>query len=895
MSTWLHNRVVRQDDAWPRRLVWCLPMRVLVEQTEAEARRLVEAMGLRWDEHGDHTGKVGVHLLMGGTDTGDWHLYPEECAILIGTQDMLLSRALNRGYASSRARWPMEFGLLNSDCLWVMDEVQLMGPGLWTSGQLDWMRNDRFGTLFPCHTWWMSATNSAGFLDTLDRQTAKMRLPDELSCSVDQVPQGLRGARRPCRMWQPPVQKGKGKPKKQKMSPDEFLSLLAGAVGENHLAGTLSLVVCNRVKTAQDIYRLLNTRGCGGAELVLLTSRFRRGDREVHTKRLLSFEANRKAGKVQGGPGLICVATQVVEAGVDISATRLWSEVAPWPCLVQRMGRLNRDGRSNEHAQAVFFEVPQAGGERKATDRIGPYAADDVNLGRSLAERLCQVHGASDGTVPALEALARVSHSCQADVDRALAPKPEPFPRAIDVHGLFDTEPDLFGGFTDVSPFIRGQDEQADVTVFWREFNPAKPAMVPGDALTGPAFDSDEGCSVAVHRLRGFLDETNQAWVWGEAEGCWREIRGADVCPGMVVLLPRSAGGYSEDIGWTGTPADKLTTASAPGPFEEAFAADPPTEQGFWVMIPDHLADAVSAGQQILERLGLGVARPLVAQAVAHAIAHHDIGKALLPWQNALPLPRPKMDTAEPWAKAPLLFAVEPGTCDLHPDAVESVLSRAEVRFLRCPDASPALKGTRILWQTDRPVVDSVASRPRTAIENLPGHPRAYMVSFRPGLRHELASGLALWHQYFREGGNFPALSIYLATTHHGKVRTILTARNLAGDDVCGIPLNTGPLPWQGGMPMDFACVVDGCAGAFTPDGTGFVSESPGWTALVADLLGGWEARPPDPVRLAVRDNAEPAHLGPFALAYLEAVVRCGDARASRNPSRKVPVGGSES
>ena len=42
---------------------------------------------------------------------------------------MLLSRALNRGYAASRARWPVQFGLVNNDCCWVLDEVQLMGPG----------------------------------------------------------------------------------------------------------------------------------------------------------------------------------------------------------------------------------------------------------------------------------------------------------------------------------------------------------------------------------------------------------------------------------------------------------------------------------------------------------------------------------------------------------------------------------------------------------------------------------------------------------------------------------------------------------------------------------------------------------------------------------------------
>ncbi len=96
---------------------------------------------------------------MGGEDAGEWDIYPEEDAILIGTQDMLLSRALNRGYGMSRYRWPMHFGLLNNDCLWVMDEVQLMGVGVETSAQLDGFRhNVKMPTIGLCQTWWMSAT-----------------------------------------------------------------------------------------------------------------------------------------------------------------------------------------------------------------------------------------------------------------------------------------------------------------------------------------------------------------------------------------------------------------------------------------------------------------------------------------------------------------------------------------------------------------------------------------------------------------------------------------------------------------------------------------------------------------------------------------------------------------
>ncbi|MCX8039855.1 MAG: DEAD/DEAH box helicase, partial [Planctomycetota bacterium] len=157
LNAWLYHRVQRQDDSWPRRLVWCLPMRVLVEQTEAEVRRILG--DLAWDGNGSPQGKVGVYQLMGGVDTGDWYLYPEHPAVLVGTQDMLLSRALNRGYGSPRARWPIEFGLLNHDALWIMDEVQLMDVGLATSAQLQAYRDQDAKKGFrPCYTWWMSAT-----------------------------------------------------------------------------------------------------------------------------------------------------------------------------------------------------------------------------------------------------------------------------------------------------------------------------------------------------------------------------------------------------------------------------------------------------------------------------------------------------------------------------------------------------------------------------------------------------------------------------------------------------------------------------------------------------------------------------------------------------------------
>lgn len=172
---WLWRRLFHPDEtvkkSTPRRLVYCLPMRVLVEQTAECAKKWIENL----QKKGELDEEIPVHVLMGGEEEEDWDLYPDREQILIGTQDMLLSRALNRGYAATRSRWPMHFGMLNTDCLWVFDEIQLMGAGLATTLQLE-----AFRRLLPnrdveeaqnghrCRSVCMSATLQRDWLTTVD-------------------------------------------------------------------------------------------------------------------------------------------------------------------------------------------------------------------------------------------------------------------------------------------------------------------------------------------------------------------------------------------------------------------------------------------------------------------------------------------------------------------------------------------------------------------------------------------------------------------------------------------------------------------------------------------------------------------------------------------------------
>ncbi len=866
VSAWLWNRVFQRCEDWPRRLVYCLPMRTLVEQTRQNVDLWLNKLGL--------TGGIGVHTLMGGEDAGDWDIRPERNAVLIGTQDMLLSRALNRGYGMSRYRRPMHFGLLNNDCLWIMDEVQLMGPGLWTSAQLDWMRSERFQSLKPCATWWMSATIRPEFLETPDRWNAEMPTPTPVRLSDRDQTHAILKARRPCDVWKAPATGNKKRTGASAVDPQaKFAESLADAVADEHRVASLSLVVCNTVAGAQRIYTAVKKRYKGADEVVLLTSRFRSGDRERNQRKVLAFEAERKRTGKDGSvavPGLICISTQVIEAGIDVSARRLWSEIAPWPSIVQRLGRLNRDGRSNGDARAHFWEGPEK--PKKGARLIGPYKAEAVNLGEQLIRELAALYGSNE-EMPERDALAQLSAQGQNTdkVKQALTPAPESCPRAIDVHGLFSTEPDVFGGFTDVSPFVRNADENSDVTVFWREWS-RQARLKRSEELTGPAFDPVEGCPVSVGRLKKFLGRQGEAWIWDDKIEAWGRASTAEICPGMTLMLPRTAGGYSSEIGWTGNKADKLSAAPPPGEPRDKFAQDRFSESGSWIELGDHLRDAKNEAERIVEALGLDKD---AGAAVIHAAAEHDIGKSLPEWQGALPQPPPR--DAAIWAKAPYRFAVAADSAG-EAEAVEMMLRPESWIVCRAEpwNEETARCETRYVWHT-------VSRAPREKIEqigSMQGIRRAWNVPFRPGLRHEAASALALWHSFYRQGSReFTALAIYLAAAHHGKVRTVLMSRTPSGGDVCGIEKTAAPLPW-GGMPLDFECAADGASGHFSEDGSEFVFEAPGWTGLVSDLLGGWERDAPRGAGGAVPDG-EPRSLGPFNLAYLETLVRCADERAS--------------
>ncbi len=638
---WVWNRLLQPDKEarkqWPRRLVYCLPMRTLVEQTRDEVRKWLLRLARQYTKPHDGSALrwLALHspiILMGGEDTEKWDIYPEKEAILIGTQDMLLSRALNRGYGMNRYRWPMHFAWLNNDCLWIFDEVQLMGNGFGSGIQLDGFRSCLWPVAKPCLTWWMSATTSQEAFETVDRVELGVKPPSRFMLTESER---------------------RSEELKPRLTAEKKIEMLQAAPTSSeilsvHQKGQLTLVILNTVQSALDCYEhiilFLDTpqkvkkakRAEAGTkpEILLLHSRYRRADRADKIGKLYAFIAlgNKNCGIAPNHPGLILIATQVIEAGVDISAAILLSEIAPWASTIQRLGRLNRDNR-HPNARAKFWKPKSQKKDENAKDspnagRLGPYEKSRLDESERLLAGVVAHQKEGSSYRDALDLVLKTKPS-----QEALKIEIPALVRADDVYGLFSTEPDLAGGFTDISTFIRTTDLSSDVTVFWRRFEKAPPKEM-------PAPSRDEYVAISAFALGAFLKDTKEnAFLWNEENSTWDPIRPGGVVPGMTLLLPLSAGGYSKGKGWTGNTADKPNEVLQTLDPNNSLIKDSESQAGFWQSLDDHTASVIYWAIDIAKNLEFGEDWIISLRSAGH---WHDVGKRHAKWQECLPPNNPQ-------------------------------------------------------------------------------------------------------------------------------------------------------------------------------------------------------------------------------------------------------------
>lgn len=565
--SWLYRREILGSAA--TRLVFCLPMRVLVRQTLDNARIWLDKLGLA--EH------YRVYELMGGCVEEGWELSPTQPCLLVGTQDMLLSRALNRGYAMSRYRWSVPFGLLHNDAHWVFDEVQIMGVARATSVQLQAFR-EKERVYGSSNSLWMSATLEPGWLATVDR-TAPAKL-QELTGKDLAYPALAKRMQASKTLTRSTLQFSKETRK-------DYPRRLAELAWQKHKEKSLTLVIVNQVERAVETLRSLEKLAKGNSEapeLILLHSRFRPEDRRVQEERL---KAVQQAPPAQGA---IVISTQVVEAGVDLSARLLLSELCPVSSLVQRLGRCNRDGNESEGGQAEWIDQ---------IDSPLPYLAEQLEHCRAL------LAGLSDVSPDALRQISGLEDEAESDLVL----------RHKDLLELFETTSDLAGEDVDVSRYIR-EPSLHDARVFWRTCESED--WVRQEGLPR----REELCSVSLTELKTYLGPDRPVFRWNYGEERWEACDRPKLRPGQTYLLKSSSGGYDPRLGFG---RDFKQPVAPVGPPEQAKKyADDRTGTRRWTL-EEHTLHVFGEMQALLSQINF---ESLPRDLLLEACLWHDYGKS---------------------------------------------------------------------------------------------------------------------------------------------------------------------------------------------------------------------------------------------------------------------------
>jgi CRISPR-associated endonuclease/helicase Cas3 len=596
---WLWRRLYGPDpDGTPRRLVYALPQRSLVEQVAGEAER--------WLANLELSEQVALHVVMGaeGKSQRTWRLDMHKPAIVVGTVDSLVSKALNRGYGIGRPAYPIDFALVTNGAHWVIDEMQLCPESTTTLRQLAAFA-ETFNTAEPFRLTCMSATVPEGLLKTVNNPLVGDVLgilPEE---RTGELAVRLNAART---IRQLAVKPGK-------------YAEVAAAAEANHRAGTLTLVVVNTVDAARSVYQAL--RGTTIPHL-LIHSRFRGVERAKLMERL--------AGLSEG----IVVATQVVEAGLDLNAATLITEAAPWPSVVQRAGRCNRTGNIDQAELLWIRPVKPA-----------PYEQADIDAASAELDRL-------EGSAVTGEDLVRrnieVPQTAIAVLHRS------------DFVGLFDTAPDLSGAELDIGSYVLDADD-LDVQLAWATWA-GEPGAPPADA-NAPA--AEWRCRVPLGELTRFMKRDGvTVWRLDYALGGWAPVTTqARARPGEVVVTSAATGGYDPELGLSPTSRRRVPVSpelrsreDLAAEAEDSYAADPGSEQPHdWETLTEHSEKTRAQAEKLLTVLHpTGLPDAAGASAVAAAYLH-DVGKAHKIWQNAICALEPEGGRANriaagPWAKS---------------------------------------------------------------------------------------------------------------------------------------------------------------------------------------------------------------------------------------------------
>ena len=331
------------------------------------------------------------------------------CAIIAATPDMYGSRALFRGYGSTKAARPRETALLTMDTVMVLDEAHMNRQLLHTTQRIAQLQKREADLGVPT----LQVVETTATPSTEDSESTTLGVDIEALDSPNDEELHKRVYSHKELVLRP-IDKWDGKPGNRAVvdaavgAIKEFLARREASEGSEE-AHTIGCIV-NHVRTAISIKEAL-AKDLAEDEVQLLVGRMRPYDlkklQKKHSK-LFTTEGDKSVKVV--------VATQTLEVGIDVDFADLVTELAPASSLAQRFGRVNRLGHRTDSKVVVIEPVSGDSVKKDAP----PYKAVDLSNAYGWLEAL---NGAEN---PSVNPAAMVKDPpVQSSPERLLYQRPE--------------------------------------------------------------------------------------------------------------------------------------------------------------------------------------------------------------------------------------------------------------------------------------------------------------------------------------------------------------------------------------------------------------------------------------------------------------------------------------
>lgn len=470
----------------PRRLVYVVNRRAVVDQSTTEAEQIRERLNGKGQSSnedrkvlemmkgvlcelcaGDDADVPAISTLRGQfADNREWSADPARPAIIVGTVDMIGSRLLFSGYGVGFKAKPLHAGFLGQDALLVHDEAHLEPAFQMLLAAIEEEQNrGRTPDRWPLRIMELTATSRAnGSLQTSAGLTDEERNPPDVV--PDPPTRPLEVAWRRLTATKKITFTAAG----DRETVAERIGKLAKAYAP-HEAKSAVLVFVNSLKDHAAVCKALK-----GEAVQVLTGTLRGQERDRMAKKDPVFARFSPRSQAEARPGTVyLVCTSAGEVGIDISADHMVCDLTAYDRMVQRFGRVNRFGAGEANIDVVHEARPDA---KKADD------PREQSRWRTL-ELLKELPPAEHGFLASPLALMRLRQ--REDLRARFEPACSPLPAILPVTDiLFDawaltSVRDRMPGRPPVAPYLHGlaEWEPPETHVAWRE----EVAIIKGDLL----------------------------------------------------------------------------------------------------------------------------------------------------------------------------------------------------------------------------------------------------------------------------------------------------------------------------------------------------------------------------------------------------------------------------